>query len=195
MERQIAIVWATLLLCALNTVSAAELRFKGVVITTGDKVVVTPEFVFGRSLEGGSIKQVKLLSSGQVVDIPLAKIRRIIFAPKPSRVAHSKKWGHNCGGPDDAIIFLRDNRRFEVSGIYFDKALSCEGQRRGISFKISDPISGGMKVQGLAYWEIREIRFDEDYGVLRKDGQGRLFPPDYVFSPYTGEEMELVPVN
>jgi len=45
--------------------------------------------------------------------------------------------------------------------------------------------------RGIEYNKVREVSFDEDTGNIRVDSAGNLFPPDFIYSPYTGEKLKL----
>ena len=173
---------------AFGASSAYATNFKGVILTTEDELIIAHEFQFDWDRDRGAPNHLigRLYSNDQPTRqtrIPFSDISRI-FIDKVRTRSH----------PIDVVILLRDERRFKVEVAHFAFCGLHSGEN-AVCIKTLDPITGEISDEVLSVRGVREIRFDADYGDVRRDEHGRVFPPDYLYSPYTGKQMRLVPIQ
>lgn len=160
--------------------------YNGVIITRDGTTIVSPRFLSDHNVDK---MPVTLLQDSGNLKTSISKqiIKRIIFSKvkKLPRSGSPPQWKIV-----DATIFLKDGRKFRAKFLY-SSLLSA----RFFRYMAIDPLSSNQVQQKIAYNNISEIRFGEKYGHLRQDSNGNLFPPDYLYSPYTGEKMEFVVVG
>ena len=149
---------------------ATEFTYKGAFILIDNKIINAPLFV----MQCDSFGVILIDYNNQHSTIEVKNIKKII---------------KNSNGKD--IVILKDGRKFKVD-VLGDGSYCFDSTRGYLTYKIIDPISGKLKGQTIYSGQIREIVFDADYGDVRIDSHNNIFPPDYIYSPYSGEKMNLI---
>ena len=168
---------AILVLGAISLVFApiifADDYFRGAIMTADNKIIIVEKFAMGSEVTARNEIPVLLLDTKVVSRVPVKEISRIII----------DKFAGD--GVYEAVLFTRDGRSFRVHL----RNAHIHG------YDARDPISGTVHSNSLSLSTVRELRFATDWGNLKKDEKGNLFPPDYIYSPYTGKEMILTPIK
>ena len=147
------------------------------------------EYMSGEVLtkEGAAIKISKIEAGdvvrgsfkGKELEIRFSKLKRIdLLSNETIRVTnlHDK-------------TFLVENAHLCC---FYDRSFSESHRwRKGINFNYFDEITMEKKVLNLYTREINQIVLSSALGRLRYNERTRqYFPPDYLFDPYTGEELK-----
>lgn len=156
---------------AKNYVSAVVVTDSGVIKT--DKLLVEDtQFKKGISLDV-LVNGVKTRSQ-----IPLELIDKIIISDSECR-----------SGCDNAAVtgavILKNGNRIEFENY---SASYLFGTRK-LRYENPDPVTGIPSRQSHLFNHVKTIEFKAVNGQFMVDSKGRVYPPDYQFSPYTGEKL------
>lgn len=108
--------------------------------------------------------------------VPLTDVEKIIFDDN----FNENKIRVSC------VIVLKNGKNIQQVNRDVDSLLG-----RVVYVSSRDPITGGLSYARLNLPQIKEIRFHEPFGQVRKDELGHIFPADYEYSPFTGKPMQL----
>jgi hypothetical protein len=94
----------------------------------------------------------------------------------------------------DGIIRVNSGRTFHIyDSEPIDYTLFSSGRGDDIPVTLYNPLNGGETVRKIDCDNIRKIIFSDNVaGSFRKSEDGRYYPPDYVYDPFTGKKMKLV---
>lgn len=165
-------------LLAATSVSA-QTHLSGYILTKDGKTVWADELVTQEKHKGQWRVRLKHEGTDVASEIPQEQVAKII-------VSH-----HYSGSKVDAVVVLEDGRKFEIVRSYLTDIFMDGGERERIRYMKYDPISQQLKRNYLAFKKIAEVHIDSAKGNLKVDAQGNTFPPEYLFSPYSGEKLQF----
>ncbi|WP_167631134.1 hypothetical protein [Mariprofundus ferrooxydans] len=100
--------------------------------------------------------------------------------------------GSSCreGSRTTQIVVMKNGKRFEQTTC--PALLMPEG---GVYVDSRNPLTGEPSYDEIPWERVKEIHLGNGSGQVRQDEQGHTFPSDYLYSPYTGEKMNLVDIK
>lgn len=115
---------------------------------------------------------------GQWYEVPLTEVEKIVFNTIKNE------------GKTNCVVVLKNGKAFSQEDHYLRDLI---GEKVFVSS--NNPVTGKLGCDQIFGSKIKEIRFHEPFGQVRRDETGRTFPADYEFSPYTGKPMHLQTVD
>ena len=82
-------------------------------------------------------------------------------------------------------LILKNGKRIEFRDIYKSRLFG----NKYLVYEIPDPITGKPSTQSMTFMKVKTISLNAVNGMFMIDSKGRVWPPDYQFSPYTGEKL------
>jgi hypothetical protein len=178
------IVSLVVALVTANFVHAGEnYGYLSAIITTDQGVINTDKlYVEKYRLDKGPTLTVKS-AGGQTVqsDVPFSIIETITV----SGVSGVSDSGSDNQWYVSGHIKTKDGRSFQFYNVLDNSILTS----RRLKYSIPDPITGILKEQSLSYKSLKSIRFVSVNGPFMVDSMGKVYPPDYIYAPDTGEKL------